>query len=62
MLTFVIETNFKVYEQLQKLGLCLSHSKTINLVDILGKYYDLDVKERKSAAELALNSTTIQVL
>ena len=26
-----------------ELGLCLSHSKTINLVDILGKDYDLDV-------------------
>ena len=47
-----------MYERLQKLGLCLSHSRTIKLVDALGDNYDSKVKDWKAAAEeLFVNSS-----
>ena len=40
-----------VYQLLKKLGLCLSHSRTIKLVDALRENHDAVVKEWKAAAE-----------
>lgn len=41
----------QVYDRLQKLCLCLSHSKTIQLIDQLGEDYDEVVRQWKQTAD-----------
>ena len=52
----------QVYERLQKLGLCLSHASTINLIDKLGVDFDITVRKWKAAAEVAFVYSGLEVI
>ena len=44
----------KVFERLQKLQLCMSHSSTIRLFDAIGKDFDSEVLQWKEVIETEL--------
>ena len=46
----------KVYDRLQKVGLCLSHGKTVKLVDRLGLGFDEKVMEWKTEIEATMDT------
>lgn len=50
-----------MYQRLQKLGLCLSHSRTIKLIDLLGDQYDSVVKQWKTTAEDVFVTSSLSV-
>lgn len=57
----MIITPTQVYQRLQKLGLCLAHSRTIKLIDTLGENFDSLVQRWKTAAEYTFVNTDLGV-
>lgn len=51
----------QVYDRLQKVGLCLSHGRTIKLVDRLGEGFDERVLHWKSLIESTMDPHEIEV-
>lgn len=51
----------QVYDRLQKLYLCLSHSKTIQLVDQLGEDYDEVARQWKQIADEKLKEFKVAI-
>ena len=45
-----------MYDRLQKVGLCLSHGKTVKLVDRLGLGFDEKVMEWKTEIEATMDT------
>lgn len=41
----------QIFKRLQKLGLCVSHWKTIQIIDFLGEGFDEEVLKWKANAE-----------
>ena len=51
----------QVYDRLQKVGLCLSHGRTIKLVDRLGEGFDEQVLHWKSQIESTMDPKEIDI-
>ena len=45
----------QVYDRLQKVGLCLSHGRTIKIVDRLGEGFNEKVLQWKSVVESSMD-------
>ena len=45
-----------MYDRLQKVGMCLSHSCTLKLVDKLGEGFDKKVLQWRSKAEASMDT------
>ncbi len=50
---------YKVYQRIQKVGICLSHQSTVNLVEGLGDHFDRKVKEWQKIAESKLEPSQV---
>ena len=49
-----------MFERLQKVGICLSHSNTIKFVDVLGEDFDHVVKQWRRDAETNISLSQVQ--